>query len=210
MNADFRLIHAVYLLLLSVWLGAMVMLVVSVTSAFAFLQNFDGVMLIAPAGWSDGLVDSNAEGFLASGFVGAMLSRLAVLQLICAAGLAVCVALQFLWFRPCLVAGAGAKRQGVRLFFLGVPLLIVLLNVLVLTPGSNHWRGPKFNPQTTPQQLDQAEERFALFQQLTTKTYAVATLMLAGALAMTPWCFREPPPPEASEEAASPKEKIPA
>ncbi|MEM8782665.1 MAG: hypothetical protein AAGE65_07375 [Planctomycetota bacterium] len=190
--ADFRLVQSVYVLLLGLWVGAMVMVVVAATASFGFVRGLDGVLLVSLAGWSDPLVDSAAEGFLAGGFVGAMLARLAVLQLVCAAGLAACVAAQFGWFPSALIGGRGSKRQGVRVFLLAVPACIVAFNVLVVTPGIDRHRDAKYDPGTPPEQAAVAEQSFELFHALSTRTYGVSTLMLIGALAMTPWCLKEP------------------
>ncbi len=192
-RGDFRVVQAVYLLLLGLWVGAMVMLVVGAMAAFAFVRGIDGVLLVSLAGWEGEQVHSNAQGFLAGGFVGAMLGRLVVLQLVCAAGLAVCALLHFLWFPRHLVGGRGAKRQGVRLFLLGVPVLVVLFNQFVVTPGIEKWRDPKYNPGTPAELIDKAEDAFDFYHQLSTRTYGVSTLMLVVALGMTPWCFRDPP-----------------
>ncbi len=193
---DFRLVQSLYLLLLGLWLGAMVMLVLGATAAFGFVRGIDGVMLVSLNGWSEPLVDSNAEGFLAGGMVGAMLGNLAWLQVVCAAGLALCVGAQFLWYRSALVGGPGAKRQGLRVFLLAVPLLIVLFNLFVVTPGIDRWRDQKYDLSTPADAHELAERKFALYHGLSTKTYGVSTLMLAAALLMTPWCFRDQAEPE--------------
>ncbi|MEM9753714.1 MAG: hypothetical protein AAF916_10060 [Planctomycetota bacterium] len=192
--ADFRLVQAVYGLLLGLWVGAMVMVVVAATAAFGFVRGLDGLLMVSLAGWAEPLVDSGAEGFLAGGFVGAMLGRLVVLQLVCAAGLALCIAAQFAWFPTALVGGRGAKRQGVRVFLLAVPTAIVVFNMVVVSPGVDRWRDAKYDPPAgwTAAQIESAEANFEVYHQLSTRTYGVSTLMLLGALAMTPWCLREP------------------
>ncbi len=199
---DFRVIQAIYQVLLGLWVGAMVMLVVGATAAFKFVRGLDGILMVSLNGWREPLVDSGAEGFLAGGFVGAMLARLAVMQLVCAGGLALCVAAQFLWFPGSLIGGRGAKRQGVRVFLLAVPAAIVVFNLAVVTPGIDRHRDAKYNPPEgwTAAQIDAAESSFDVYHQLSTRTYGVSTLMLLGALAMGPWCLR---PPEAPEEVRS-------
>lgn len=194
---DWRLIQAVYQLLLGLWVGAMVMLVVGATAAFGFIRGLDGLLLVSLEGWSDPLVDSGAEGFLAGGFVGAMLERLVVLQIVCGLGLGACVLAQFVWFPGSLIGGRGAKRQGVRVFLLAVPTVIVLFNLLVVTPGIEAWRGPFYDPDVSPERAALAEANFDWYHQMSTRTYGVSTLMLIGALVMGPWCLR-PPAPETS------------
>ncbi|MEM1446179.1 MAG: hypothetical protein AAGF84_09005 [Planctomycetota bacterium] len=192
--ADFRLVQSVYGLLLGLWVGAMVMVVVAATAAFGYIRGLDGILMVSLAGWSEPLVDSGAEGFLAGGFVGAMLGRLVVVQLICAVGLALCVLAQFLWFPSALIGGRESKRQGVRVFLLAVPAAIVVFNMIVVSPGVDRWRDAKYDPPEgwSASQIEAAEANFEVYHQLSTRTYGVSTLMLLGALAMTPWCLREP------------------
>ncbi|BAM04600.1 hypothetical protein [Phycisphaera mikurensis] len=184
-----RINQALYQLFLGVWFGAMVMLVLAATAAFGFVRDPQTTLLVQVEGFGAPLTGSAARGWVAGGIVGAALRRLEILQLICFAGVAAATVLQCTLFRARLAARPASKRNGLRIFLLVVPAAIVLFNLAVVAPGIDANRSMKYDPAAEASRAQAADEAFAFYHGLSTKTYGVSTLMLLGAVVLGPWCF---------------------
>jgi hypothetical protein len=189
MQTAFRIQQGVYYLLLGMWLGAMVMLVLAATASFAFVREH--TLIVGVQGYGEPLKGDTATGFIAGGIVGVALTRLVVLQAVCATALAACVLLQCTRFRAHLDGPVWSKRNRARMFLLLVPTGVLLFNVLVVSPGIDRHRDAKYDPATPPQVAEQADEAFDRYHRLSTRTFGVSTLMLAGAMVLSPWCFKQ-------------------
>ena len=201
----FRVNQALYQTFLGVWLGAMVMLVLAATAAFGFVKDPQTTLLAQVDGFGGPLTGSAANGWVAGGIVGKALGRLEVLQLVCFAVVGVATLLQCTVFRARLAAAPASKRNGLRVFLLVVPALIVLFNWVVVAPGIDANRAMKYDPAADPVAAEAADEAFAVYHGLSTKSYGVSTLMLLGATLLGPWCFQREGRPAVPAEEAPPR-----
>ena len=197
----FRLNQALYHAFLGVWLGAMVMLVLAATAAFGFVRDPQTTLLVQVEGFGAPLTGSAANGWVAGGVVGVALGRLEALQLACFAVVGVATLLQCTRFRARLAAPPASKANGARVFLLVVPALIVLFNLAVVGPGIDANRAAKYDPAADPVAAEAADEAFATYHGLSTRTYGVSTLMLLGATLLGPWCFQRDGAPAPTPEA---------
>ncbi len=190
MLRGFRVQLSIYHLLLGVWTGAMVMLLLTATASFSFVRQH--TLIVGVQGYGEPLKGETATGFIAGGVVGAALSRLMVLQALCAVGVWVCIALQCTRYRRLLDGAITSKRNGARLFLLAVPVGVLLFNVLVVSPGIEETRRAKYDASIPADVAAESEDRFDRYHRLSTRTFGVATLMLMSAMVLSPWCFRSP------------------
>lgn len=185
----FRINQALYHTFLGVWLGAMVMLVLAATAAFAFVTGPETTVQATIEGFRSPLTGSDANGWVAGGIVGTAIARLEVLQLVCFAVVGLATAAQCTLFRARLATGATSPRNLLRMLLLLGPVAIVAFNLAVVGPGIDEHRSAKYDPATEPQARATAEAAFDRYHGLSTRTYGAATLLLLGASLLSPWCL---------------------
>ena len=176
-HTGFRLTQGVYHLALGVWAGAMLMLAVGAMQTFAAVRAH-----------GEALQGLTPEA-LAGAVVGRMIAGLTVVQMVCAVAVAGAVLLQHVSFGWALRGGRLGWANLTRLILIGLPMAVLMLNVLVISPAVWEHREAMYDAGQPTERREAARERFAVYHRLSERTHGVALLMLAGAIVVSPFAF---------------------
>ena len=184
----FRITQGFYWLFLGVWIGALVMLAIGAAVTFKTVRHYEPALGLEP--YNDPVLAPHAPGILAGAITGNALRSLAVVQMICAAGAAVCVVLQCTVFRGALSNGVGGLANLVRIALVALPIVVLAIDQLAITPRIWEHRAVMYNPILSDEQRSAARETFQKYHKLSERVVGMAVLSLAAAVLVSPFAFR--------------------
>lgn len=187
----FRISVGGWWLSVGIWLGAMIMLAIAAAAVFRTVRSFDPVIGIsgyeslAPSAVSAAEGGNRHADIIAGAAVGRTLRALAKLQVICAVVAVVCLAAQTTVFARALAGGAWGWPNVLRMVFVGLPVLILVADLYVVSPRVWQWREKMFDSAATTEQRAQARAAFQQAHHLNENMYKAATLLLVGAMVVS-------------------------
>lgn len=183
----FRLTQGFYNLSLGVWLGAMVMLVISAAVTFATVRNYQPVLTAGPG--SDPALTDQFSNILAGAIVGRSLSALVILQTICALVAILALVAQATLYRRWLL---GKGRQILRAALIAAPVALLIYNVAVVSPAVSDLRATMYDDQATAEVRAAARLDFQGWHKTSERTHGLAAACLLLAMLVSPFAFALP------------------
>ena len=177
----FRLSQGLFYLSAGVWLGALVMLVVTASATFATVRAYQPALPIELE------LAGEADAILAGAIVGRSLDRLMVVQLVCAAGACLALTLEHTRYAGRLARRGRSAAARVRSLALLVAVVMVAANLAWIGPGVWQSRAVMYDASASGQERAAARAVFDRYHRLSERTHGLAALALAGALLAGPF-----------------------
>ena len=184
-NSYFNLTQGVYHLFLGLWFGAMVMLAVSAMITFKTVRAYQPTLGLAP--YNDPSLAGDAVSILGGAITGRVLVALGLMQTICALMVVSCVVLQATYFKDRFLQN---WSNWIRSVLILLPVLILFLDMLVISPKMWSMRGEMFDPTRDLAQRQTVRDKFMLLHKLDERLVGSATLLLAGAILLSPFALK--------------------
>lgn len=165
-----KFVTGLYYLFLGLWFGAMVMLAVTAAVTFKTVR----------AQMPD--ATETAQNMFAGSIVGNVIDALAVIQIVCAAGILVCVAL--LWKR----ASPGIANK-LRLACIAACIALLAGDRLHINPTVHAHRVVMHDPQAAPAVRDAAKVQFDRYHKFSERIGGAQIFILAGTILISPFAL---------------------
>jgi len=177
-----RWVTGLYNLLLGVWVGGLVMFAVGAGITFQTVRAYDPTLGLEP--YDAAVLADQGPGILAGAVVGHVLDGLAIVELICAAGLVVCATLQWMFW--------GARWQWSNVLRCGMLLAsggLLALHLGVIGPAIQTHRDAMYDPTSSALARSEARSAFEPYHKASEKVAGAMLLLLAGACIISPFAL---------------------
>jgi hypothetical protein len=198
----FRLVQGFYWLFLGAWFGALVMLVIAAAITFKTVRSYQPVITTAP--YNDPGLNAPHADVLAGGVVGNVLRGLAVVQIVCALGVLLCIVLQCTAFADRLAGGLTGLPNLLRILLVAVPVLCLAIDVSIISPRVWHYRVQMYNPALSVEVRAAARQQFDVYHKLDERVVGTGMFALAAAILASAFVLHAAAAPQATGPASKP------
>ncbi len=183
----FRIVQGFYWLGLGIWLGALVMLAIMAAVTFRTVRELKPSINAPP--YNNPALAERAPVIIAGNIVGNSLRALAVLQLICAVMVVMCLILQCSLFADQLRGGVGGWVNLLRVALVVMPIFILALDANVITPRIWAQRTVMFDVSQAVEVRARAQAVFDRLHKLDERVVGASVWLLMGAVFVSAFAF---------------------